>query len=95
MVCVSAVGLPTPTGNPDTPSFFTNFGRPAINVAAPGGNATFDAAGKVVVQPGWPWAGLAALLAAEQGSGHPAHVRAAIQESPGPRSTRPALLVSV
>ena len=85
MVCVSAVGLPTPTGNPDTPSFFTNFGRPAINVAAPGGDATFDAAGTVVDR----------VAASQQALGHPAHVRAAIQESPGPRSTRPALLVSV
>ena len=127
---MSAVGLPTPAGNPDTPSFFSNFGRSAISVAAPGGNASFDAAGKLVVQPGWPWGtdiaswvwsfcsqtrltfdakgnpsttacaagnrllgfvgtsqatphvtGLAALLAAEQGSGHPAQIRAAIQES--------------
>ena len=141
VVCVSAVGLPTPAGNADTPSFFTNFGRSAISVAAPGGNASFDAKGKVVVQPGWPWGtdiaswvwsfcsktlltfdsdgnphtggceagnrllgfvgtsqatphvtGLAALLAAEQGSGHPAQIRAAIQKSAddlGQRGTDP------
>ena len=133
MVCVSAVGLPTWTGNPDTPSFFTNFGRSAIDVAGPGGNASFDAAGNILVTPGWPWspggdiaswvwsfcsknrvhfdpttgvpsptvcasgsrllgfvgtsqatphvAGLASLLVAEQGHGHPAHIRAAIEQS--------------
>jgi len=43
-VCVAATG-PTAQGsvngpwtNPDAPATYTNFGRSAINVAAPGGN---------------------------------------------------------
>ena len=48
VVCVSATG-PTsgstfgtgPFIDPDAPAFFTNFGRSAISVAAPGGNVTF------------------------------------------------------
>jgi hypothetical protein len=48
VVCVSAVGPTTPAGNPDESSYFTNFGRSAISVAGPGGNA-----GPVVSV--WPW----------------------------------------
>jgi subtilisin family serine protease len=39
VVCVSAVGPKTATGNVDTPAFYTNFGRSSISVAGPGGNA--------------------------------------------------------
>lgn len=49
VVCVSAVGPQTPTGNRDVPAVFTNYGRSAISVAAPGGNI-----GPVSV---WPWGG--------------------------------------
>ncbi|HEY0527730.1 MAG TPA: S8 family serine peptidase, partial [Gemmatimonadaceae bacterium] len=54
VICVSAVGLATPNGNPDTPSFFTNYGESVVSVAAPGGNASFDAKGKILVQR-WIW----------------------------------------
>jgi lantibiotic leader peptide-processing serine protease len=47
VICVSATG-PTanasvngPWTNVDAPAFYTNFGRSAINVAAPGGNSSF------------------------------------------------------
>jgi lantibiotic leader peptide-processing serine protease len=52
VVCVSAVGPATVTSNPDTPAYYTNFGRSAISVAAPGGNA--DAANGFTVS-NWPW----------------------------------------
>jgi subtilisin family serine protease len=52
VVCVSAVGPPTATSNPNTPAYYTNFGRSAISVAAPGGNA--DAANGFTVS-NWPW----------------------------------------
>jgi hypothetical protein len=55
VICVSAVGPTTYTGNGDVPAFFTNFGRNSVDVAAPGGNAAFDAAGNLVTSPGWPW----------------------------------------
>ena len=48
VVCVSATGPtsggtfgPGPFVDPDAPAFYTNFGRSAISVAAPGGNVTF------------------------------------------------------
>lgn len=58
VMCVSAVGPATGTGfgvqtAMDTPAFFTNFGRSAISVAAPGGNAQF-VNGQLVVSA-WPW----------------------------------------
>lgn len=54
VICVSATG-PTDSGidflgpfvNPDTPAYYTNYGSSAIHVAAPGGNASFDAAGNI------------------------------------------------
>jgi subtilisin family serine protease len=52
VVCVSAVGPALATDNPDTPAFYTNFGRSAISVAAPGGNA--DAANGLP-NSNWPW----------------------------------------
>jgi lantibiotic leader peptide-processing serine protease len=52
VVCVSAVGAPLATGSPDTPAFFTDFGRSAISVAAPGGNA--DAVNGFTASL-WPW----------------------------------------
>jgi subtilisin family serine protease len=48
VVCVSAVGPVTPTGNPDISSYYTNFGRSAVSVAGPGGNV-----GTVVAA--WPY----------------------------------------
>jgi len=48
VVCVSAVGPTTPTGNPDEFSFYSNFGRSAVSVAGPGGNG-----GSVV--SAWPY----------------------------------------
>jgi subtilisin family serine protease len=55
VVCVSSVGLTTWTGNPDVPAFYTNYGMNAVNVAAPGGNASFNADGTLKVTNGWPW----------------------------------------
>lgn len=54
VVCVASVGLATPNGNPDTPSFFTNYGKSVVTVSAPGGNASFDAKGNILVQK-WIW----------------------------------------
>ena len=48
VICVSAVGPTTPTGNPDESSYYTNFGRSAVSVAGPGGN------GGTVVSA-WPY----------------------------------------
>lgn len=69
VVCVSSVGptswdntvtpahtllfAPSPS-NSDVPAFYTNYGRSAISVAAPGGNALVNASGNIVVQP-FPW----------------------------------------
>jgi subtilisin family serine protease len=50
VVCVSATGPSTPTASPDEVSQFTNFGRSAITVAAPGGNYRPDFA-----LSAWPW----------------------------------------
>ena len=47
-ICVSATGPLTATGSPDVPAVYTNYGRSAISVAAPGGNAS-----ATVSQ--WPW----------------------------------------
>lgn len=55
VICVSATG-PTDSGpllvgpfqNIDAPAFYTNFGISAIDVAAPGGNISFDAQGNLV-----------------------------------------------
>lgn len=54
VICVSATG-PTDSGpdllgpfvNIDAPAFYTNFGASAINVAAPGGNLSFDSSGNI------------------------------------------------
>lgn len=62
VICVSAVGPTTFTGNADLPAFYTNYGRGALDVAAPGGtyaaddkgNPVVDKDGNVVVSP-WPW----------------------------------------
>jgi lantibiotic leader peptide-processing serine protease len=54
VMCVAAEGLQTWDGTPDVPSFFTNFGRSAISVAGPGGNAQLDAQGNPVASA-WPW----------------------------------------
>jgi subtilisin family serine protease len=56
VICVSAVGpaLASQIGTAaaDAPAYYTNFGRKAIDVAAPGGNA--DAAHNFTVSA-WPW----------------------------------------
>jgi subtilisin family serine protease len=59
VVCVSAVG-PTAgsqlgTSAQDAPTFYTNFGRSAIEVAAPGGNAQVDEKGNPNLVSAWPW----------------------------------------
>jgi lantibiotic leader peptide-processing serine protease len=62
VICVSAVGPTTFTANPDLPAFYTNYGRGALDVAAPGGtyaadakgNPVVDKDGNIVVSP-WPW----------------------------------------
>jgi len=60
VLCVSAVGLARATTNPDEPSFYTNYGKSVIGVAAPGGNGVLDATGHLVTTPGWPWGNSAA-----------------------------------
>jgi subtilisin family serine protease len=52
VICVSAVGAPSVNASPDAPSFFTNYGRRSIDVAAPGGNADAAAGFK---PSAWPW----------------------------------------
>jgi subtilisin family serine protease len=52
VVCVSSVGPALATSDPNAVSYYTNFGRSAISVAAPGGNA--DAAHGFTVSA-WPW----------------------------------------
>lgn len=47
VICVSATGPEIATGDPDVPAFYTNFGRSAVSVAAPGGN--------VGPASSWPW----------------------------------------
>jgi len=61
VMCVSATG-PTSSGplllgpfaDVDNPAIYTNFGVSAINVAAPGGNYSFDALGNFI-EGGWIW----------------------------------------
>jgi len=50
VICVSAVGPSSATASPDESSAFTNFGRSAISVAAPGGNYRPDFGASA-----WPW----------------------------------------
>lgn len=52
VICVSSVGPVTVDGNPDTPAFYTNFGRKSIDVAAPGGNADIV---NFPLYSIWPW----------------------------------------
>jgi subtilisin family serine protease len=69
VICVAATGPTTagpgvfvndpaawtgPFDNVDQPAFYTNFGRNAINVAAPGGNAKLDEKGNLL-DAGWVW----------------------------------------
>jgi subtilisin family serine protease len=51
VICVASVGPALATSNPDTPAFYTNFGRRSIDVAAPGGNAVWPA----LTPSAWPW----------------------------------------
>jgi subtilisin family serine protease len=67
VVCVSATG-PTGEGafgpfvNVDAPALYTNFGRSAVNVAAPGGNLVLDQNGDVVdLTPVWGVCSLTSL----------------------------------
>lgn len=55
VICVSAVGPTTVTGNPDAQAFYTNFGRTSVDVAAPGGN--IDVSNGIDHAPvsNWPW----------------------------------------
>ncbi|MET0395247.1 MAG: S8 family serine peptidase [Longimicrobiaceae bacterium] len=48
VICVSATGPETATGTPDVAAYYTNYGRSAITVAAPGG--TVGTTSTV-----WPW----------------------------------------
>ncbi len=106
VVCVSATG-PTnytttgPWENVDAPASYTNYGRGAVSVAAPGGNASYVYAAcsqtslaipvcrtgnYIVGLTGTSMAaphvsGLAALLVAKMGHGHPAQIRAALQRT--------------
>lgn len=52
VICVSAVGPRVAGDDPNTPAYYTNFGRKSIDVAAPGGNA--DAADGFPPS-NWPW----------------------------------------
>lgn len=52
VLCVSSVGPATGMLDQDAPAFYSDFGRSAISVAAPGGNA--DAAGGFPLSPR-PW----------------------------------------
>ena len=55
VICASATG-PTDSGplylgpfaNVDDPAFYSNFGASAIDVAAPGGNLSFDSSGNII-----------------------------------------------
>jgi subtilisin family serine protease len=52
VICTSAVGPATATSDPTTPTFYTNYGRSAIDVAAPGGNADIE---NGFAESDWPW----------------------------------------
>lgn len=54
VVCVSAVGPEVASANPNNVSFYTAFGRSAITVAAPGGNAKMAPNGTFTFSA-WPW----------------------------------------
>lgn len=53
VICVSAVGPATSTGDPDAFAFYSNYGRSEIDVAGPGGNALPVGNGYEV--SAWPW----------------------------------------
>lgn len=48
VICVSATGPESAAGSPDVPAYYTNYGRSAITVAAPGGNVG-------ATRSVWPW----------------------------------------
>jgi len=52
VVCVSAVGPALATDDPNSVAFYTNFGRSAIDVAGPGGNADLA---NGLPNSNWPW----------------------------------------
>jgi subtilisin family serine protease len=52
VICVSAVGPEVATDDPDMPAWYSNFGRSAISVAAPGGSHT-ELDNPAVSN--WPW----------------------------------------
>jgi len=51
VVCVSSVGPVTALLNQDQPAFYSNFGRQAISVAAPGGSADLSSGDGSVAHP--------------------------------------------
>jgi len=53
VICVAASGKQTWTGSADVASLFTNFGRSAISVSAPGGN--YAVANGAIQVSAWPW----------------------------------------
>ena len=62
LICVAATGAissgPTQEGpfvSPDAPAIYSNYGRSAINVAAPGGNYSLNAAGTAIVGISYVW----------------------------------------
>ncbi|HKY97835.1 MAG TPA: S8 family serine peptidase [Gemmatimonadaceae bacterium] len=52
VICVSAFGPAVATGSVNAFAYYSNYGRSAVDVAAPGGNA--DAANNLTVSA-WPW----------------------------------------
>ena len=52
VICVSSIGPTTVDGNPNLPAFYSNFGRSAVSVAAPGGNLDAD---HFPTFSAWPW----------------------------------------
>jgi len=55
VICVSSVGPNTIADTGDRPAFYTNYGRQALDVAAPGGNAQVDSKGNPNLVTAWPW----------------------------------------
>ena len=51
VICVSSVGPALATDNPSMAALYSNFGRSAISVAAPGGNADLEN----FTVSNWPW----------------------------------------
>lgn len=97
VICVSATGpvdgfLSGPQAyvagftNLDVPSIYSNYGRSAVNVAAPGGNYTLNAAGTAVVSGGYVWQACSSsrtsYVAVSAGSADSTFVKHACASSP-------------